>query len=48
MAQIKIYGIGTHLDPIKAMLSDVNYACVVDALQFPPDIAALIAFLKTL
>jgi hypothetical protein len=37
MAQIKIYGIGTHLDPIKAKLSDVIHSCVVDALQFPTD-----------
>ena len=37
MAQIKIYGIGTHLDPIKAKLSDLIHSCVVDALQFPVD-----------
>ncbi|HVJ20029.1 MAG TPA: tautomerase family protein [Polyangiaceae bacterium] len=37
MSQIKIYGIGTHLNPIKARLSDVIHSCVVDALQFPPD-----------
>jgi len=37
MAQIKIYGIGTHLDPIKANLSNVIHSCVVDALQFPAD-----------
>ena len=37
MAQIKIYGIGTHLEPIKAKLSDVIHSCVVDALQFPAD-----------
>jgi phenylpyruvate tautomerase PptA (4-oxalocrotonate tautomerase family) len=37
MAQIKIYGIGTELEPIKTKLSDVVHSCVVDALQFPSD-----------
>lgn len=37
MAQIKIYGLRKHLDPIKAQLSDVVHSCVVEALQFPPD-----------
>lgn len=37
MAQIKIYGLKTQLEPIKARLSDVIHACVVDALQLPPD-----------
>ncbi|MBV9866412.1 MAG: tautomerase family protein [Abitibacteriaceae bacterium] len=37
MAQIKIYGIKEHLNPIKAQLSDVIHACVVEALSFPPD-----------
>ena len=37
MAQIKIYGIDTHLDPIKANLSNVIHSCVMDALQFPAD-----------
>ena len=37
MAQIKIYGIREHLDPIKSALSDVIHSCVVDALQFPID-----------
>ena len=35
MAQIKIYGIATSLNPVKARLSDVIHSCVVDALQFP-------------
>ncbi|MEM7538089.1 MAG: tautomerase family protein, partial [Chloroflexota bacterium] len=35
--QVKVYGLRTHLDPIKAKLSDVIHACVVDALQFPVD-----------
>ncbi len=37
MAQIKIYGLREHLNPVKARLSDVIHSCVVDALQFPPD-----------
>jgi len=37
MAQIKIYGIGTHLNPIKKQLSDVIHGCVVEALVFPKD-----------
>ena len=37
MAQIKIYGIGTYLNPVKAKLSEVIHSCVVDALQFPAD-----------
>ena len=37
MSQIKVYGIKERLNPIKAKLSDVIHACVVEALQFPPD-----------
>jgi phenylpyruvate tautomerase PptA (4-oxalocrotonate tautomerase family) len=37
MAQIKIYGLREHLDPIKSRLSDTIHSCVVDALQFPAD-----------
>ena len=37
MAQVKIYGIRQHLDPIKARLSDVIHGCVVEALQYPVD-----------
>lgn len=37
MAQIKVYGIAEHLNPVKARLSDAIHACVVEALQFPPD-----------
>jgi phenylpyruvate tautomerase PptA (4-oxalocrotonate tautomerase family) len=37
VAQIKIYGLREHLDPIKGQLSDVIHSCVVDALQFPQD-----------
>ena len=35
MAQIKVYGVGEHLNPIKANLSDVIHSCVVDALALP-------------
>ena len=37
MAQVKIYGVGSQLQPIKKTLSDVIHSCVVDALQFPAD-----------
>lgn len=34
---IRIYGMGEKLDPIKAELSDVINACMVEALSFPAD-----------
>jgi phenylpyruvate tautomerase PptA (4-oxalocrotonate tautomerase family) len=37
MAQVKIYGMREHLDPVKASMSDVIHSCIVDALQFPRD-----------
>jgi len=37
MAQIKVYGIDMHLNPIKEQLSDVIHSCVVEALEFPKD-----------
>lgn len=37
MAQIKIYGLRERLDPVKARLSDVVHACVVEALRYPAD-----------
>jgi 5-carboxymethyl-2-hydroxymuconate isomerase len=37
MSQVKIYGLRSHLDPIKPQLSDVIHSCVVDALQYPID-----------
>ena len=37
MAQIKIYGLKSTLNPIKAQLSDVIHNCVVEALKFPVD-----------
>lgn len=37
MAQIKIYGLREHLDGVKARMSDVLHACVMEALQYPAD-----------
>ena len=37
MSQIKIFGIREQLNPIKAQLSDVIHACVVEALHYPPE-----------
>ncbi len=37
MSQIKIYGLAVHLNSVKAQLSDVIHACVVEALQYPAD-----------
>ncbi len=37
MAQIKIYGVKEHLNPIKAELFDVIHSCVVDVRSFPQD-----------
>ena len=37
MAQIKVYGIDSHLNPIKEQLSGVIHGCVVEALVFPKD-----------
>jgi len=37
MAQIKIYGIDTQLNPLKKQLSQTIHRCVVEALQFPKD-----------
>ncbi len=37
MAQVKVYGLRTQLDPIKRRLSDVIHACVVEALDYPVD-----------
>ncbi len=35
MVQVKIYGIGDYLNPIKQQLSDVIHSCVMEALQYP-------------
>ena len=37
MAQVKIFGIRTHLGPIIPAVSDTIHACVVEALQYPRD-----------
>jgi phenylpyruvate tautomerase PptA (4-oxalocrotonate tautomerase family) len=37
MSQVKIYGLRTHLQPIRDRLSDTIHACVVEALAFPAD-----------
>lgn len=37
MAQVKVYGLREHLEPIKASLSDVIHTCVVEALSYPPE-----------
>ena len=35
MAQTKIYGLRSHLAPIRNLVSDSIHACVVEALQYP-------------
>lgn len=35
MAQIKVYGIREHLNPVKERLSEAIHSCVVEALEFP-------------
>jgi hypothetical protein len=37
MGQIKIFGLRSALDPIKAQLSDVVHGCVMEALHYPSD-----------
>ena len=37
MAQIKVFGLAEHLERLKARLSDVIHACVVDSLDLPVD-----------
>jgi Tautomerase enzyme len=37
MSQVKIYGLRSHLDPIKSQLSHIIHACVMDAVQYPAD-----------
>jgi phenylpyruvate tautomerase PptA (4-oxalocrotonate tautomerase family) len=37
MAQVKIYGLGIHLEPIKAQLSKVVHSCLVEAFKLPED-----------
>jgi hypothetical protein len=35
MAQVKVYGLRHHLDPIKKQLSDLIHGCVVEAFEYP-------------
>ena len=37
MAQVKIYGLRSHLGSILPAVSDVIHSCVTDALQYPKD-----------
>jgi hypothetical protein len=37
MAQVKIYGLRSHLSLILPSVSDVIHSCVMDALQYPKD-----------
>jgi len=35
VAQVKVYGLREHLEPVKQALSDAIHSCVVEALKFP-------------
>jgi phenylpyruvate tautomerase PptA (4-oxalocrotonate tautomerase family) len=37
MAQIKVFGLRSELDPIKSQLSDTIHTCVIEALALPRD-----------
>jgi phenylpyruvate tautomerase PptA (4-oxalocrotonate tautomerase family) len=37
VAQVKIFGLRSHLDPIKKQLSDLIHTCVMEALHYPAD-----------
>jgi phenylpyruvate tautomerase PptA (4-oxalocrotonate tautomerase family) len=37
MAQVKVYGLGERLRPIRAALSEAIHGCVVEALDYPRD-----------
>jgi hypothetical protein len=37
MAQVKVYGIASRLDPVKNQLSEVIHSCTMDALMLPTD-----------
>jgi phenylpyruvate tautomerase PptA (4-oxalocrotonate tautomerase family) len=37
MGQVKIYGFSDHLRPLRERLSDAIHACIVEALEYPPD-----------
>ena len=37
MAQVKIYGHRSELEPIQQQLSDVLHGCIIDVLHYPAD-----------
>ena len=37
MPQVKIYGLQSQLNPMKAKLSDVIHSCMMDAFQYPAE-----------
>lgn len=37
MAQVKIFGLREHLNPIKERFSEVIHSCVAEAFKLPPD-----------
>lgn len=37
MAQVKVFGLKEHLNPIKERFSEVIHSCVVEAFKLPPD-----------
>jgi phenylpyruvate tautomerase PptA (4-oxalocrotonate tautomerase family) len=37
MAQVKIYGLKTHLEPIKTHMSDAIHQCLVESFKLPED-----------
>jgi hypothetical protein len=37
MPQTKVYGLKTHLNPIKSKLSELIHSCIVEALSYPAE-----------
>jgi phenylpyruvate tautomerase PptA (4-oxalocrotonate tautomerase family) len=37
MAQVKVYGLQTHMGPIKVQLSELIHQCLVEAFKLPRD-----------
>jgi phenylpyruvate tautomerase PptA (4-oxalocrotonate tautomerase family) len=37
VAQVKIFGLREHLNPIKERFSEIIHSCVVEAFKLPPD-----------
>lgn len=35
MSQIKIYGLSSHLKPLREKFSDILHSCIVDAFKYP-------------